>query len=138
VLPDPLEAYRSCNRWLAPGGYALVSNPSIGGYLMHALLNRDLAQVNRVVGHRSYVDTVGGQAVNVSLFDIDAMVQSARKTGFEVVEVLTIPGSVSVVRHGLKDQGKLDREAVPLLEAAGRNVNELPGIHATLLRKVSD
>lgn len=135
TLADPQCAYTHAAQWLKPGGLALISNVAVESYVMHALLNEDWDQVRRVVEEHRYVDTVGGQPVEVLLYPPHRMREDAAAAGLEVRDEGSITGSAAVLLHALHRAGVLGEESDPLLRAAADRVPHLPRLWIDLLQK---
>jgi SAM-dependent methyltransferase len=135
TLENPLDGYMACNRWLRKGGYALVSNIAVGGYFVHALLNRDWHQVAQIAENAAYTDSVNGHPVSVHLYTSDLMQSHAREAGFEVVESHMVSAGAGLLLHAFRQAGELDDHRIPLLNSVAKTVSDIPRMWIDILRK---
>lgn len=136
TLETPLEAYLNCNRWLKPGGYAIVSNVAIESYYIHALLNQDWDQVKRIAEEKKYLDNLGGQDILVHLYDAERMRKDAQDSGFEIIESQVVPGIFGLLLHALQKSNQLNEDKIQLLETVEKLFINLPRIYIDLLKKI--
>lgn len=135
TLEDPMEAYLNCNRWLKPGGYAVVSNVAIEAYYVHAILNNDWEQVKRIAEEKRYLDKVGGQEVLAHLYDAERMRKDAQSAGFEIIKSEVVPATCGLLLHALRKSDQLGEEKLHLLETVEKAVIKLPRIYIDILKK---
>jgi SAM-dependent methyltransferase len=135
TLEDPIEAYLNCNRWLKPGGYAVVSNVAIEAYYIHAILNNDWEQVRRIAEEKRYLDKVGGQEVLAHLYDAERMRKDAQSAGFKIIESEVVPATCSLLLHALRKSIQLGEDKIQLLEKVNKALINLPRIYIDILKK---
>lgn len=139
TLKEPLEAYRAAWRCLKPAGLAVVSNVSKQAYFVHALLNGDWAQIERILCDGKYVDIVRGQSeqrVEVHLYDTDRMHREAKASGFDVLELSTLPAEPSLLLHAMRAKNELDESKTALLDKATSHSSGIDRLYVSLLSKV--
>jgi len=139
TLPDPLNAYRSAWCCLKPDGLAMISNVATQAYFVHALLNGDWRQVERILSEKKYVDIVRGQhehKVEVHLYDRVRMQDDAEMTGFEMIECRALPAEPALLLHGMRMRNELSDDKIELLDMASNHTTDIDRIYISLLRKV--
>lgn len=135
TLEDPIEAYLNCNKWLKPGGYAVVSNVAIESYYVHAILNNDWEQIRRIAEEKRYLDKVGGEEVLTHLYDAERMRKDAQSAGFKIIESEIVPATCSVLLHALRKSEQLGEDKLHLLETVEKAFIKLPRIYIDILKK---
>lgn len=134
-LTDPMDAYRAAHRWLRPNGYAIVANVAREAYLVHALLNGDFEQVQRVAEGCSYLDRVGGEPVSVHLYHPARMSAELESLGFERIERRVIPAGPALLMHARRTRSEPDERFLALVRSVAAAEIGIPRVHVDLVRK---
>jgi ubiquinone/menaquinone biosynthesis C-methylase UbiE len=138
TLKEPIKAYHAAWRCLKLGGLAMVSNVAKQAYFVHALLNGDWTQIERILYESKYVDIVRGQnenRVEVHLYDVTRMRQEAEMSGFEVVDISPIPAEPSLLLHAMKIQKNAVDLSQNLLAKAATQHTGIDRLYISSLRK---
>ncbi|MEO1020619.1 MAG: class I SAM-dependent methyltransferase, partial [Pseudomonadota bacterium] len=140
TLPNPESGYRTVASILRPDGYALVSNIAKSAYFVHALLNSDWQQIDRIVSKGQYLDHVLGDRDHpflAKLYDEKLMREHAVQANLSLVASSMQSGAAALMLHAMKARNNgrpTVAENQHLLEKVNLCDLTIPRIYIDLLR----
>lgn len=127
VMDVPAGGYSGIASCLKIGGVAVVSTIAAESYVVHALLNHDFEQVQRLLHEGVYVDSVRGQ--NTHEFVVQFLTRSQRNDmrsmfGLELLRADSVSGVAALLIHSMNDaEADLEKAAVILDVDSWRHLN---------------
>ncbi len=134
TLAEPDEAVAHAAAMLRPGGILLVSDPVAESLFVHALLNGDWNNVERLAREGIYTDAVAGRQIPLYLRSAARTAQLMAVHGLEPVETTDLPARHALLLHALRRHAALESQG-HLLEALERAPIAIPRIRVSLYRR---
>ena len=135
ILGELRPAFQTAADYLRVGGLLVVSDPAPESLLVHALLNRDIENLENIARSGIYKDKVGTRRVALNFRSMTEYEQAACDVGLTLQSRTQFPAHAALLLHALGSKGERERchELVQHVDAMSTAM--LPRINLMIFRK---